>query len=131
MVRGAVDDVFLVVVVVVVVFAVGRGGGFVVFVVVVVVLVILFCVGERGPVVGVRDQRDDSAWRGDCAAVVVAGLPEAADVASDVAGEAVVCWIPPPPGRERLLGRCFGGLGEKDVGVWFGVGMHIIFLSDF
>lgn len=39
------------------------------------------------------DERDDAAGRSGCAAVVVAGLPETADVAADVAGEAFIYGV--------------------------------------
>ena len=39
------------------------------------------------------DERDNAAGRRGCAAMVVAGLPETTDVATDVAWEAFICEI--------------------------------------
>lgn len=56
------------------------------------------------------EQRDDAAGVGGCAAVVVAFLPEAADVVCYVAGEALV-WVVL---AGNSWGRAGGELGERD-----------------
>lgn len=60
-------------------------------------------VGEGRPV-RTSEQRDDAAGVGGCAAVVVAFLPEAADVVCYVAGEALI-WV-------VLAGNSWGRAGR-------------------